>query len=71
MTRGRKPPMAQSPLVALAERALEAGAFQAVIAWLNADGQVECQLTNDLHPVLAVGILHTAATMLATPETEA
>lgn len=67
----RRPSMAQSPLVALAERALEAGAFQAVIAWMNADGQVECQLTNDLHPVLAVGILHTAAAILASPENEA
>lgn len=68
MTRKAKPVMAQSPMVALAERLDEGGVHQACLAWINADGQVEVATTPDMSPVIAVGILYSAAVWLASPD---
>ena len=67
MTRPRKPPMAQNPIVAMAERLSEAGTC---LAWINDEGQVEVATTEGMSPITAVGILSTAAIWLATPEGE-
>lgn len=70
MTRRRKPAMAQSPMVALAERLDEQGTRQACLAWINDDGQVEVATTPDMSPIIAVGILHTAAAWIAAGDEE-
>lgn len=70
MTRPRKPPMAQNPIIAMAERLSEAGTRLACLAWINDDGQVEVATTEGMSPITAVGILSTAAIWLAAPEGE-
>jgi hypothetical protein len=68
MRRNPPQPLAQNPLVAMAERVSEAGTRLACLAWVNDDGQVEVATTEGLSPITAVGILSTAAIWLATPE---
>ncbi|HEY4254509.1 MAG TPA: hypothetical protein VGM87_25125 [Roseomonas sp.] len=63
--------MAQNPLVAIAERAGEAGARLACIAWINDEGQVEVATTEGMSAITAVGILSTAAIWMATPDPDA
>jgi hypothetical protein len=65
MTKRRTAPLAGSPIVALAERAVAVGATEAVLVYLTEDGLRICTTTPDMDEVRTAGLLSMAIADLA------
>lgn len=65
MARRKTPTMAQSPLIAMAERAVAAGAERAVLVYVDGSGYRICTSLPEMDPLATAGLLSLAISDLA------